>query len=67
MENKLENISDFLQLTKSIATAGQPIEQELSLVKDAGYKTVINLATSASPNALSNEREIVESLGMKYY
>lgn len=66
MGNKLGDIFNFLQLTDSIATAGQPTKQQLSLVKDAGYKTVINLATATSENALPNEREIVEILGMKY-
>ncbi len=66
MAIKLEDISNFLQLTDTIATAGQPTEKQLSLIKDAGYKIVINLATSASPNALSNEKKLVESLGMKY-
>lgn len=66
MGDKLENIFNFLQLTDTIATAGQPTEKQMSLVKDAGYKTVINLATSASENALPNEKETVESLGMKH-
>ncbi|MDJ0532645.1 MAG: protein tyrosine phosphatase family protein [Xenococcaceae cyanobacterium MO_207.B15] len=66
MGNKLENIFNFLQLTDSIATAGQPTKKQLSLVKDSGYKTIINLATSASENALPDEKETVEALGMKY-
>ena len=66
MGDKIENIFNFLQLSNSIATAGQPTKSQLSLVKDSGYKTVINLATSASENALPDEQEIVESLGMKY-
>ena len=59
MGDKIENIFNFLQLSDSIATGGQPTKKQLSLVKDFGYKTVINLATSASENALPNEQEIV--------
>ena len=66
MGDKIENIFNFLQLTDSIATGGQPTQKQLSLVKNAGYKTVINLATSSSENALPDEKEIVEALGMKY-
>ncbi len=66
MGDKIENIFNFLQLTESIATAGQPTKKQLSLVKNAGYKTVINLATSASENAIPDEKEIVSALGMKY-
>ena len=66
MGDKLQNIFNFLQLTEFIATAGQPTEKQLSLVKNAGYKTAINLAPSAAENALVNEKDIVAALGMKY-
>ena len=47
MGNELGNIFNFLQLTPSIATAGQPTEQQLSIIREAGYKIIINLATSS--------------------
>jgi protein tyrosine phosphatase (PTP) superfamily phosphohydrolase (DUF442 family) len=66
MGNKLENIFNLLKLSPSIATAGQPTESQLLSVKTAGYRSIINLAPGTHENALANEREIVESLGMEY-
>ena len=66
MGNNLENIFNFLKLCQKIATAGQPTESQLSSVKAAGYRSIINLAPGTHENALPNEREIVESLGIEY-
>jgi protein tyrosine phosphatase (PTP) superfamily phosphohydrolase (DUF442 family) len=66
MTNQIEAIDNFLRLSDSIATAGQPTEAQFSLIKAGGYQVVINLALRESPNALLNEREVVEALGMQY-
>jgi protein tyrosine phosphatase (PTP) superfamily phosphohydrolase (DUF442 family) len=66
MGNNLENIFNFLELSPSIATAGQPTESQLLSIKNAGYRSIINLAPGTHENALANEREIVDSLGMEY-
>jgi protein tyrosine phosphatase (PTP) superfamily phosphohydrolase (DUF442 family) len=66
MGNQLEDIFNFLELSPSITTAGQPTESQLLSIKAAGYQSVINLAPGTHENALANEREIVESLGMEY-
>ncbi len=66
MGDKLENIFNYLKLSETIATGGQPTENQLSLVKNSGYQVVINLALPTSENALPNEKVSVESLGMKY-
>lgn len=62
----LQEIYNFLPLSDSIATAGQPTEQQFSAIKDAGYEVVINLALPISTNAIANEQKIVEDLDMKY-
>lgn len=64
--NQLEEIYNFLQISDSIATAGQPTETQFAAIKDAGYCVVVNLALPTSTNALANEQEIVESAGMNY-
>ena len=66
MGNHLENIFNFLEISTKIATAGQPTEAQLSSVKTAGYRSIVNLAPGTHENALPNEREIVESLGIEY-
>ncbi|MUL37528.1 protein tyrosine phosphatase family protein [Gloeocapsopsis dulcis] len=66
MSIQLENISNFLQLSDSIATAGQPVESQFTDIKTAGYEVVVNLALPTSTNAIANEKKIVEDLGMEY-
>lgn len=63
---KIEEIYNFLKLSDSVATSGQPTESQFAAIKESGYQVVVNLALTSSPNALPNEQEIVESLGMQY-
>lgn len=64
--NCIENIYNFLQISDLIATSGQLSEEEFTLIKEAGYQLVVNLALPDSPNALTHEKEIVESQEMEY-
>jgi protein tyrosine phosphatase (PTP) superfamily phosphohydrolase (DUF442 family) len=66
MGHNLADIFNFLQISPTIATAGQPTESQLSSIKAAGYQLIINLAPGTHENALPNEREIAESLGLEY-
>ncbi|MBE9190470.1 protein tyrosine phosphatase family protein [Gloeocapsopsis crepidinum LEGE 06123] len=65
MSTQLENIYNFLRLSDSIATAGQPVESQFTDIKAAGYEVVVNLVPT-STSAITNEQTIVEDLGMKY-
>jgi len=64
--NSIEEIYNYLKISDSVATAGQPTEAQFSTIKESGYQVVVNLARPDSPNALPNEQAIVESLGMQY-
>jgi protein tyrosine phosphatase (PTP) superfamily phosphohydrolase (DUF442 family) len=64
--NQIEKIYNYLKLSDSVATGGQPTEAQFSLIKEAGYQVVVNLARPDSPKAIPNEQTIVESLGMRY-
>lgn len=66
MRNNVEDIFNYLQLDENIATGGQPAKKQFTALKNAGYKTIINLALPTSENALPNEKAIVEGLGMNY-
>lgn len=66
MDNSVSDIYNFLKLSDSIATAGQPTADQFSAIKNSGYQIVINLALSTSTNAISQEQEIVESQQMRY-
>lgn len=65
-QQQLTEICNFLQLSNSIATAGQPTIEQFAAIKQAGYSVVINLALPTSTNAIPNEQQIVESQGMEY-
>ncbi|MEM8721624.1 MAG: protein tyrosine phosphatase family protein [Cyanobacteria bacterium P01_G01_bin.39] len=60
----IETIRDFHLISDLVATSGQPTPEQFSIIFEAGYQIVINLATSSSSNALANEGEIVTDLGM---
>jgi protein tyrosine phosphatase (PTP) superfamily phosphohydrolase (DUF442 family) len=64
--NRLEDIYNFLKLSKSIATAGQPTATQFSAISESGYQIVVNLALLESLNALLDEQAIVEAQGMHY-
>jgi protein tyrosine phosphatase (PTP) superfamily phosphohydrolase (DUF442 family) len=60
----LNAIRDFLQLTDTIATSGQPKINQFQAIKDAGYESVINLAdVGESPG---EEAQAWAALGLDY-
>lgn len=66
MDSELSEIYNFLQISDKLATAGMPTEDQLALLKEAGYEVVINLAMPNQPNALADEAEIVTGMEMEY-
>ncbi|MEO0836392.1 MAG: protein tyrosine phosphatase family protein [Cyanobacteria bacterium J06642_3] len=62
----IETIRDFHLISDAVSTSGQPTPEQFSIIFEAGYQIVINLATSSSDNALANEGEIVTDLGIVY-
>jgi protein tyrosine phosphatase (PTP) superfamily phosphohydrolase (DUF442 family) len=64
--SNLEHLPNFLQITDSLATAGQPSREQFAEIKNAGYELVINLGLLESPGALPDERKVVTENGMVY-
>jgi uncharacterized protein (TIGR01244 family) len=62
----LEGIFNFLPIDDRILTSGQPTEAQLELVRDAGYRYVINLAPHHAENALPDEAATLKALGVAY-
>ena len=62
----IEDICNYLEISSTIGTAGQPTADQFAEIAAAGYEVVVNLALSDSTNALSQERELVEGRGMIY-
>lgn len=63
----LKAIRDFHRLDRWLAVAGQPQALQFKALRYADYQTVINLALIDSPQALADERVLVEALGMRYH
>ena len=66
MSSTIQSIYNFRAISDQIATSGQPTENEIQAIAQAGFEVVINLALTTSDNALPNERELVKSQGMEY-
>jgi len=65
-QSALQEIYNYRRLTNDIATAGQPTEEELEAVAQAGFEVVINLALHGAEYSLPDEPGTVESFGMRY-
>ena len=66
-DQALTQIYNYEQITDWLGTSGQPTEPEFSMIADAGFKAVVNLALPSSDNAIANEGSIVTDLGMAYF
>lgn len=62
----MDGILNFVQLTDSIGTAGQPLPEQFAEIAAAGYSVVVNLAVPDSHNAVANEGSLVAATGMTY-
>ena len=63
----IESIACYVRLSDSLATAGQPTEEELAAVAAAGFEVVINLALHDDPSySLKDEEATVGALGLNY-
>jgi protein tyrosine phosphatase (PTP) superfamily phosphohydrolase (DUF442 family) len=62
----IKDIQDFLEISPNLFTAGQPMLDQLSGIREAGCQTVINLAQNNSLDALPGEEERIHELGLDY-
>lgn len=63
----LIEIKNFQRLSDSISSAGQPTEEQLKDIKEAGFQVVVNLGLHNNPEySLRNEAGSVTALGMEY-
>jgi protein tyrosine phosphatase (PTP) superfamily phosphohydrolase (DUF442 family) len=60
------DIVNFVKISDTLSTSGQPAESDFARMKALGYKTVINLALASSDNAIPTEGDIVTDLEMTY-
>ena len=62
----LESIFNYVKITDTLSTSGQPTEEQFTSIADAGFETVINLLPREKENALKTEEDIVRGLGLDY-
>ncbi len=62
----LETLHNYRQISDKIHSSGQPTVDDFKLIHQAGIKTIINLARTDSPNAISNEAEIAHEKNLDY-
>ncbi len=62
----VSSIYNYKLLTDNIATSGQPTEDELTFIADAGYQVVINLGLDNTDCAVSNEAAFFKNQGISY-
>ena len=65
MPLKLEDINAYLPITDSLSTSGQITYDEISLLKEAGFEVVINLAV-ADQERNGEEGFLVTQQGLTY-
>lgn len=66
MHDALTKILNYHEYDAGLATGGQPGPEQFSLIRNAGFDVIINLAQADSPGALENEADIVRDNGMQY-
>lgn len=65
--NSIEDTYNYLKISDSLTTSGQPTESQFHLIRESGYGTVINLApTSVIENSLTTEAQLLDELGIEY-
>lgn len=60
-------IINFVPITDSLSTSGQPSEAELLALARDGYQVIVNLGLLDPRYALDDEAGLVEELGMGYH
>ncbi len=62
----VEDIRNFLRLSENLISGGMPTEEQLRDACKTGTQVVINLALPTSNDALPNEDQLAETLGLEY-
>ncbi len=60
------SLDNYLKISDKLHTSAQPTVEDFEGIRKTGVKIVINLARADSPNAISNEAQIVQEKEMKY-
>jgi len=64
---KINEIRNYVALSSELATGGQPTEEQLRLLAQAGFEIIINLGLLDPRYCLADEAGFVRSLGLAYH
>lgn len=62
----MNDIYNYLYYNETLSSSGMPTSEQMKSIAEAGIQVIINLAPHDVPQALPNEKQLVESLGMTY-
>jgi protein tyrosine phosphatase (PTP) superfamily phosphohydrolase (DUF442 family) len=65
--HEIYQITNYLVINDNLLTGGMPTADQLPVLQFEKIDLVVNLAIEDSPSATSNEREILNSLGISYH
>lgn len=60
------DIPNWLRIDDRLTSSGQPLEEQLAVLRDLGVQYVVNLALHTHERALDDEGASVVALGMRY-
>jgi protein tyrosine phosphatase (PTP) superfamily phosphohydrolase (DUF442 family) len=63
----IEAIKNYVALSGELATGGQPSEEQIQELAQAGFEFVINLGLLDPRYCLADEAGLVRALGVEYY
>lgn len=63
----LGSIYNYLPIHDTLSTSGQPTEHQFTLIKNAGFTHIINLAPHHAENALPDEAGLLRRLDLAYH
>jgi protein tyrosine phosphatase (PTP) superfamily phosphohydrolase (DUF442 family) len=63
----LDDVKNYVAVSDRLGTAGQPSEEQLRDVADAGFEVVVNLGLPDPRYCLADEAGSVHALGLTYH
>ncbi|MCE5331523.1 MAG: hypothetical protein LLF95_05210 [Bacteroidales bacterium] len=62
----MHTITNFYQYSKNLAAGAQPTVDDFIELKNEGFDVIFNITPYSTRNAIHNEAEIIEKLGLYY-
>jgi protein tyrosine phosphatase (PTP) superfamily phosphohydrolase (DUF442 family) len=63
----IDGIRNFVPVSATLATAGQPSAEQIADVKRAGFEVIVNLGLLDPRYCLPDEAGLAQSLGLEYH